>query len=273
MQETGNNINTKWRRLAIRIGRQSLSFSVSDTQAESQIVYEPYIVKSGISMAANLREAFRTYEFLDTNWRSVQVLIDSPVLMIPVEEFSEDSFEELYHHTIMGKDNDAILKQVIPALNVVAVFSVNKDLKLVIEDRFQGVRFSHVCTPVWTHLYRRSFTGTRRKLFGYFHDRQLCIFCYHQNRFRFCNSFDVANVKDATYFLLYVWQQLAFDQRKDELHLCGEVLEREELLTELHRFLQNAYVINPTADFNRAPVTQVKGMPYDLTTYYVKGIR
>ena len=57
----------------------------------------------------------------------------------------------------------------------------------------------------------------------------------------------------------------------DEMHIVGDIPERELLLDELRKYLQRAYVINPTADFNRAPATQIKNMPYDLMTLYVKG--
>ena len=76
---------------------------------------------------------------------------------------------------------------------------------------------------------------------------------------------------DAVYFLLYVWKHLVFDAHKDEMHLCGSILDKEQLLGELRKYVQNVYVINPSADFNRAPITQIKGLPYDITTYYVKG--
>ena len=57
----------------------------------------------------------------------------------------------------------------------------------------------------------------------------------------------------------------------DEMHIVGDIPERELLLDELRKYLQRAYVINPTADFNRAPATQIKNMSYDLMTLYVKG--
>ena len=51
----------------------------------------------------------------------------------------------------------------------------------------------------------------------------------------------------------------------------GDIPEQQWLLSELKKYLQKAYVINPVADFNQAPVTQIKGMPYDLQTLFVKG--
>ena len=167
-------------------------------------------------------------------------------------------------------EGHTIISNVIPPLNAVAVYSIHKDLRTVIEDHFEDVKYNHLCIPVWNNLHRRSFTGQRRKLYGYFHGRQLEVFAFQQNRFRFSNSYQVPRMKDAVYFLLYVWKQLGMDQMKDELHLVGNIPYREELMTELHQYVQNAFVINPTAEFNRAPVTQVKDMPYDLMAFYLK---
>ncbi len=58
---------------------------------------------------------------------------------------------------------------------------------------------------------------------------------------------------------------------KDELHIMGDVPEREWLTEGLHRYLQKVYFINPSAEFNRAPISQIKGMPFDLMTLFLKG--
>ena len=47
--------------------------------------------------------------------------------------------------------------------------------------------------------------------------------------------------------------------------------EQSELISELRRYLQNVYIINPSAEFNRAPVTKIKGMPFDLMALFTKG--
>ena len=68
-----------------------------------------------------------------------------------------------------------------------------------------------------------------------------------------------------------MWKQLQLQPEHDELHIVGDIPEQQWLLSELKKYLQKAYVINPVADFNQAPVTQIKGMPYDMQTLFVKG--
>jgi hypothetical protein len=135
---------------------------------------------------------------------------------------------------------------------------------MVVDDHFEDIRFMTVSQPVWSHLHRRSFTGARRKLYGFFHDKSMEVFAFQQNRFRFCNRYSVTTAPDAVFFLLAVWQQLGMDTQKDELHVVGTLPDKDAFLTEIRKFLQNAYVINPVADYNRAPVTAIKDIPYDL---------
>ena len=265
-------INQGKRQIVIRIGKHHLSFSsINLLQAENPITYEPYVMKSSMSVAANLREALKGAETVETNVKRALVMVDAPILLMPIELFEEQTMEELYLHSYPSEEQLAVLYNVLPDLNTVAVFAIARDLVTVLTDNFDDVKFTATMSPVWRHLHKRSFTGMRSKLYGYFHDQKLEIFSFYQNRFKFYNQFEAARARDAIYFLLYVWKQLALDAEQDEMYLVGELPEREWLAGEVKRYLQKAYVINPAADFNRAPATQVKDMPYDLVTYYAKG--
>jgi len=234
-------------------------------------MFEPYVVRSGISMAANLREALKGAELPAMGIKKARVMVDTPVLMTPVELFDEKTMAEEYHHAYPHTEQDIVLYNILPDLNAVAVFAMNRDLRTVINDNFEDVQYITALTPVWRHLYQRSFTGQRNKLYGYFHDRKVDIFAFRQNRFKFCNQFDTNHAHDALYFLLYVWKLLMLDAEKDEMHLVGDVPEREWLVGELKKYIHRAYIINPSADFNRAPATQIKDMPFDLMTLFTKG--
>ena len=85
---TNNDRKSGLRRLVIRVSRNSLSFS---TLQEGEIIFEPFALKNSISMAANLREALRNTPLLQKSYDRVLVLADSPVLMVPVNLFREDS--------------------------------------------------------------------------------------------------------------------------------------------------------------------------------------
>ena len=76
---------------------------------------------------------------------------------------------------------------------------------------------------------------------------------------------------DAVYYIMHVWKLLGFDATNDELFIMGNIPEYEWHIENLNRYINKVYTINPTAEFNRAPATQVKGMPFDLITLFTKG--
>jgi len=258
-------------RLVIRISRNSLSFAAVNTEGNGQIDFEPYTLNPGISMAANMREAFRTQPMLQTAYGRVLVMIDTPTLMTPIELFHEEEQRTLYLHSYEGHEQDEIAHTVLPDLNCMAIFSVNRDLKLVLDDHFTQPTFIAAIAPVWRYLHQRSYVGVREKLFAYFHDRHMEVFSYGQNRFKFCNTFEAHDAHDALYFLLYTWKQISLQADRDEMHLVGDIYEQEWLTGELQKYIKRVYTINPSGDFNRSAVTQIEGMPYDLMTLFVKG--
>ena len=91
-------------------------------------------------MAANLREALRTVPMLSERYGRVLVMVDSPVLQVPADEFKEDLAETYYNHSFTSQQQQKVLYTVLPELKCVAVFTLHKDLFTVITDAWDNVR-------------------------------------------------------------------------------------------------------------------------------------
>ena len=242
-------------RIIIRIGQNSLSFAVADPSAEGGIAFEPYVLKSNMSLSANLREAFQRSPLLSRDFQQAQVVVDAPALLVPVSEFDENQAETLYQHAFASDLNASVEQSVIvhnelEKLNAVTIFKMNSDLRLVIGDHFTDVRYNHLMQAVWTHFYAQNFTGTSGKLFAYLHDKRLDVFSFDMSRFRFSNAFEVGNSRDAVYFLLAVWKQLGFDAQNDEIHLVFDTEnattadaqdDRNTLVETLQRYVKKVH--------------------------------
>lgn len=251
-------------RLIIRISREGIGLSTTD---KGTVRYERYPLNSGISLAANMREALRTQLLLQDDYERVVVLIDSPVLCVPVAEFREEERNQLYHYTFTRQEQQVVMHAILPDLNAVAVFSIQKDLRQVLADRFGHVNYQPLMSPVWRHMYQKSFTGPHAKLYCYFHDRKVEVFSFERNRFKFQNAYTLTTADDALFYILSAWKQLGMDPQNDELHLAGQMPELKELAQQ---FVKRVFVNSPTGEFNRAPVTQIDGMPYDTMLVYLK---
>lgn len=256
-------------RLIIRVGQSSLAFAYTKSDGKT-IEFMPYKAKIGISMAANLREALKDETMALGDWKNVLVLIDSPVVMVPIDEYNEQEKETLYNYTITGQENAAVLATILPGVNAVALYALNKDLRVVLTDNFQDIKIHPVCGSMWQYLQRRSNLGMAEKIYCYFHDSKIDVCSFRKNRFRFVNSFAATYVGDIAYFVMSAWTQLGLNAKKDEIYLLGDFAEYDKLTEQLHRFVNNVFRIKPSADFNRNPLTQISGVPFDLITTLLK---
>ena len=140
MVQIDNNTSDKRIRLTIRIGEGNMLFAVGDPQADDNIVFEPYELNNSMAIAANLREAFKKSELLQSGYKRVLLVVDTPTMLVPLDEYREQDVESLYKHTFKWQRSEDIVTSVLPELNAVAVFAVNKDLKMVVDDHFDDIR-------------------------------------------------------------------------------------------------------------------------------------
>ena len=270
MTEIDNNISDKKLRLTIRFSRNNMAFAVGDPQENGMLVYEPYEMNMGISVAANLREAFKVSELLQSGYKRLLAEIDTPVMLMPIDDFGTQDIETLYHHTYHRQGNEEILSSILPDLNAIAVFAINKDLKLVIDDHFKDIRIQPLMQSVWTHIYRHLYVGPRRKLFAYFHEKRMEVFSFQQNRFRFSNSYEAGNEHDALYYLLYIWKLTGMDTEKDELCLIGDTPYQDWLIDKAKQHLKFCRVINQEVYFNNSQLAKRTEIPYDMKAIYLE---
>lgn len=247
----------------IRISDNRLDFATRTTSGE--IMFTPCNCRSGISIAANLREAFRNdTSLLNNAGTKVTVIIDSPSMLIPLEEYQSEDIAEMYHYTFPGCTGKQVTTCVLPSFKDVCAFSIDKDLMTVLSDNFEEVRVQPVMLCVWEFLMQRSVGSNNKKLFVYFHDNKLEICSFNRNRFAFCNTFEIKDMHDAIFFILGVWKQIGGNVLSDDLFFMGRIAQREQFTNEMKKYLRRVYYINPTADFNRAPVTNILNMPFDM---------
>lgn len=256
----------------IRAGLGSLAFLLKGDDGTND--FHPYKVKGEMSLAANLREAFKEQSYLqiaeqaENVQRKARLMVSSPVVLIPMDDYNNTpdfDVEAMYSGVISGKKGEEKIVREVAELNAMAIFCVNSDLLMVVRDNFADVEVQNVSLPVWQHLYKRYYqSGQRRKLFAYFHDKTVDVCQFEQHRVRFANSFDATHAHDALYYILFVWKQLGMDQQEDALFVIGDMPHEDWLRGRLETYLSRVHTINPNADLNRSPLAQIEGMPFDM---------
>lgn len=264
MKKEETIIKDKPLRIVIRVGQNNLSFSVSAPKNQNNIAFEQYPYHNGKSVAANLREAFKTSELLQSGYKRALLLIDTPSMLLPLSEANEEEAEILFKNTYSLQRSEDLASYELKELNALAVFAINKDLKLVANDHFEDIIIQPLMASVWLYEYRRSFASNRRKVFVYFHGKQFDVFAFHQNRFKFSNTFHSKYTNDTIFYILSVWKQLGMDSEKDELHLIGAIENKEELEVGIKQFIPRCIFTTMLSDEPSHTANLSEEMAYDL---------
>ncbi len=266
MQVTGSNYNLN-NSLSIRISTDGFSFSAYlPTESQERFKHIFYPVNPDISVAANLKDALASLEIVRVQYHSIQVLIDSPCCHIPSDGFEESVVADAFNYCYPAEQGKKVLYNILSRCNVVVLYCIEKNVYQLLVDYFPNAHFYSVATPVMEHLIEKSKARETQKLFAVFSPNKMLTLVMNSGRLLYANSFSATDINDYTYFLLHVWKSQGLNQFTDEMHIIGEFIQKNELVTELRRYVRQIYQVSPAAEFNRSEVATHPQLPYDLVT-------
>lgn len=263
--ETMEELNsTATKRLTMRVARGNILFI--HPEGDMEMALDCYPLNGSISVAANLRRALSEKgDALTGQADSATVMIDAPVMLVPIEEFQADEAERLFRYAFTSTESMEVATSVMPSENVVALFGLNRDLKRVVSDNFASVRFFPLMQSLWRLLHKRSYTGQGAKLFAYFHEKKMEVCAFRHAHFRYQNAFEpVSSSSDALYYLMNIWQQQSMKADADELILLGNWPFADEVMAEAHRFVSRVRHLQAMPDLKMPRGINADELPLDL---------
>ena len=230
--------------LSIRLSADGFSFSIYHPQTDSDHTYITYPVNTSYSLTVNLKEFINATDAFKYTYRKTNILIDTPrFTFVPFELFEDEHQTDIFHYNFPPKDNETILCNILGKSNVTLLFGINKHLHQLLHEHFPDARIFSCASPLLEHFSIKSKEGNCRKLYAHLRKDLLETFVFDKGKLLLCNTFNCKKTTDRVYYLLYIWQQQGLSQEKDQLHLAGNIEEKEELLIELHKFLRNIFIM------------------------------
>lgn len=251
--------------LSIRLSTDGFSFSIYNPILENSLSFIPQTIKPALSMAANVKEILKEAEVMQYTYKCINVLqVSKRFTLIPIELFEEEQGDSFFYHNHPKLENEQILYNTLRKANVAVAFSIDKSSYQQIEEHFPSVRFYSQASPLIEHFAGKCRLGNSKKMYTYIRKNSLDVFCYDRGRLLLANSFSGQQIEDRIYYLLYIWKQLNYNQERDELHLVGMLENKEELTTELKKYIRQVFIINPKAELNYPNQTHINNIPFDL---------
>lgn len=243
-----DSIKTEQQTLSIRLSADGFSFSLFSPVSEGGHHITPYQVDEARSLTANLKQCFRETEWLNHTYRRVNILIAGRrFTTLPLEFFEDEQAEEIFYHNHPKRENELVLYNILQRHNVVVVYGMDRSAHTYLSELCPAARFFAQASPLIEFFGSKSRLGNNRKLYAHLRKGATDVYSFERSRLLLANTFPTATTADRLYHLLYIWKQLEFDQERDELHLSGELTEKERLLAELRKYIRQVFIMNPAA--------------------------
>ena len=251
--------------LSIRLSTDGFSFSIYNPLSGNDFYYRVYPVNTQRSMAANVKAFLAATDELKHPYKQTNILIHSfRYTPVPLELFEDEQMEAIFYQNLPQQKNEVILCNVLGKTNSVILFSLDKLTHLLLSEQFPAARFFSAVSPQIENLSYKSAQGNNLKLYANMHDRSVDAFAFNKGQLLLVNSFQTSGNNDINYYLLNLWQQLKFDQERDELHLIGQLESRKEVTACMQKYIRHVYSINPHAEFNQSESTPIEAIPFDI---------
>lgn len=215
-----------------------------------------YAVDESLSLTANVKQAFKAVEWLSLPYRRVNLLIAGKrFTFLPLEFFEDEQAETVFYHNFPKQENESVLYNILHKNNIVILFGMDKSARNFLHDQYPEAHFYAQASPFIEYFSAKSKLGNNRKMYIHLKNKETDIYAFERGRLLLGNSFPCHAPSDSIYYTLYVWKQLGFDQERDELHLTGQLNEKERLLSELRKYIRQVFITTPATHLDLQAIT------------------
>ncbi len=242
--------------LSIRLSTDGFSFSVFNPLGDGEFSYYDREVDESFSLTANLKQTFRELAWLERPFRRVNVLMaDKRFTFIPLEFFEDEQTEIIFYHNHPKRENETVQYNILHKNSTVVLFGMDKSACSFLREQYPDVKFYSQASPFIEFFSSKSRLGNNRKMYAHLRKDAVDVYGYERGRLLLANSFECRSTPDRVYYLLYIWKQLGFEQERDELHLTGDLNDKELLLPELRKFIRQVFIMNPATNLDLQAIT------------------
>lgn len=242
--------------LSIRLSTDGFSFSVFNPMGDGELSFFDREVDEGLSLTANLKQTFREVEWLNRPYRRVNILMaDKRFAFIPLEFFEDEQAEIVFYHNHPKRENELVQYNILHKNNIVVLFGMDKSACTFLREQYPDAKFYSQASSFIEFFSMKSRLGNCRKMYVHLRKDAIDVYGYERGRLLLANSFACKETADRIYYLLYIWKQLGFEQERDEMHLTGELSDKEALLSELRKFIRQVFIMNPATNLDLQAIT------------------
>ena len=236
----------------LKAASDQFSFSLYDPVVDGSFFYCEVPTERDTDAFSSFKQFFFDNPFLASSFRKVYIINAYPEFtFVPELLYKEEDVESLFEFNIshsIGK----ILSQKLRQPSVVTLHKMPEEVYQFLNRSFSNAKFVHHLSPLMVYFQDKNKTTNASQFIVNLNDKQLDILCFSEGNFLLGNSFQISQMQDAVYYILFAWKQLKLDQIRDYIYIAGDKQQKMALMKEIQAYIHNIIPVNipPMAHFS-----------------------
>ena len=263
MQATGNNPNELYH-LSIRLHADGFSFYGYSLDGIETVDIEEYAYSQNEPIEETLKRALEQSKLIAKNKQGFAFcLVCGPCIQVPLEEFRKEDAGHFLKLTYSGGTNGKTYYNILPHLEIAQIFTVSSNLEMVLRHYLPNIRLYHTQTMMLEKMSLINNYNAQR-VYVYFHEKEMFVFGYKEQKLCFSNSFPADQTDNATYFILSVCKDLGISSEQGECIFLGENHIKKEVVKQTRSHLPCIKDVKASDIFRRPSLARNPKIPFDV---------
>jgi len=250
--------------LLVLIGKGTFSYAVFDPAIQKFLALKSYSYqpqKMAIADLEMIEQVFDVDKLLLTAFKSVLLAFDTPECsLIPETHYVPRLKKDYLHAVHQEKLQEAVLADIMPALSIVNVFAVDKDLLGFLRKEFSTDRIIHAHTALLqSYPMDLDYQSGDGVAFVEVQRNRFTLTVYTSGNLLIQQQHEYEEGLDIVYHLVNTLRQLGVDEQKIKVKLSGALATDSQVYQEVFKFIPRLEWTQRLSGFKY--ITQMQEIP------------
>ncbi|GHU73325.1 hypothetical protein FACS189413_17570 [Bacteroidia bacterium] len=230
--------------LTIEVHPIRFAFTLFDTENPNDS-FEYSISGNDLHSAfTQFQNAYFDNVFFAFSYKKIRIINYLPNFTFVPRLLFEAKDKEKYMQFLFVSASGQILTQTLSHPGLVILHEIPKEISGFFQRTFVDAQFSHFSACLIEHYQQTPVFQNGKRMFVQKQANSLYITCFSSKNLLLCNHFECRKPGDASYYVLYLWKQLNFDQQQDFLFISDE---NQDLTDKMRPYIAHISSLQPVS--------------------------
>ena len=235
--------------LIVEVNNDYLVLALSKIDDKKIIAYEYFEFNAeGENWNTIFSEAKAQSKIFLSDYATCRLFYNVPEMLVVPALYDDEENAKTYLNTFYGnlKTNAVEINKLQAFNNVSIVYSVDEQLKQIIDDSFKPASVQHTCSKLLQKIYRTEQNENRKNLHLFFYNKMFVVVLVKNTQLQFIKPVNYTLPNDMLYFILNVIKQYGVNIDDVQLKVAGFINIDSAELAALQNYFAHVIIQKPT---------------------------